>query len=98
MIYSDQDATTKSDLWALPLVGDREPIPLVQTAGFEAFGQLSPDGRWLAYTSDVSGREEVYVQAFPTAQGKWQVSTHGGTQPRWRQDSKEMFYVSAQRQ
>jgi len=98
MIYSDQDTTTKSDLWVLPLAGDHKPIPLVRTAAFEAFGQLSPDERWLAYTSDVSGREEVYVQAFPTAQGKWQVSTRGGTQPRWRQDGKELFYASAQRQ
>jgi serine/threonine protein kinase len=96
IIYSDQDATTKADLWALPLVGDRKPFPVVRTAGSDNFGQLSPDGRWLAYTSDVSGRDEVYVQSFPTATGKWQVSTSGGTQPRWRRDGKELFYVSAE--
>ena len=95
IIYADQDVTTKADLWALPLVGDRKPIPVVRTDGVDNFGQLSPDGRWLAYTTDASGREEVYVQEFPRAQGKWQVSTNGGTQPRWRRDGKELFYVSA---
>jgi len=95
IIYADQDVTTKADLWALPLVGDRKPIPVVRTGGVDNFGQLSPDGRWLAYTTDASGREEVYVQEFPRAQGKWQVSTNGGTQPRWRRDGKELFYVSA---
>jgi hypothetical protein len=94
IIYADQDATTKADLWALPLFGDRKPLPLVRTEGVDQNGQLSPDGRWLAYTSDVSGREEVYVQEFPNAQGKWQVSTTGGTQPRWRRDGKELFYVA----
>jgi serine/threonine protein kinase len=96
IIYANQDVTTKADLWALPLVGDRKPFPVVRTAGFDNFGQLSPDGRWLAYTSDVSGRDEVYVQSFPAATGKWQVSTSGGTQPRWRRDGKELFYVSAE--
>jgi serine/threonine protein kinase len=95
MVYADQDSVTKNDLWALPLSGNRTPIPLVRTTGFDRFGQLSPDDRWLAYTSDVSGSEEVYVQAFPTARGQWQVSTSGGTQPRWRRDGKELFYVSA---
>ena len=98
IIYSDQDPATKSDLWALPLAGDRTPILLVRTNGSDDFGQVSPDGRWLAYTSDASGREEVFVQAFPTARGQWQISTNGGTQPRWRRNGKELFYVSADRQ
>ncbi len=95
IIYDDQHSMTKSDIWALPLTGDRKPIALVRTAEDDEFGQLSPDGRWLAYISKATGRWEVYVQGFPAARGKWQVSTSGGTQPRWRRDGKELFYVAA---
>jgi hypothetical protein len=94
---------TRDDLWALPLTGDRKPIPLLQSEFNEYMGQLSPDGRWLAYASDESGRPEVYVQPFtagaapgsgkPVA-GKWPVSTGGGSQPRWRGDGKELFYLA----
>ena len=98
IIYADQNPATNYDLWALSLAGDRQPILLVQTDGSDASGQVSPDARWLAYTSNVSGREEVYVQAFPTAHGKWQISTSGGTQPRWHRNGKELFYISADRQ
>ncbi len=58
-------------------------------------GTLSPDGRWLAYASDVSGRYEVYVQSFPGGGGKRQVSTGGGSSPRWRRDGRELFYYAA---
>jgi Tol biopolymer transport system component len=95
VIYVDQDPTTQMDIWALPLTGDRRPIALVRTAGADTLGQLSPDGRWLAYASSASGRTEVYVQAFPVARGKWQISTSGGTQPRWRRDGRELFYLTA---
>ncbi len=98
IVYAHQDSGSKMDLWALPLSGDREPIELVRTDGWDGQGQFSPDGRWLAYTSDVSGRVEVYVQAFPAAGGKWQVSASGGTQPRWRGDGKELFYIGADNQ
>jgi eukaryotic-like serine/threonine-protein kinase len=56
-------------------------------------GQISPDGKWLAYASDESGSWEIYVTSFPSAAGKWQVSRAGGTEPRWRGDGKEMFYI-----
>jgi Tol biopolymer transport system component len=95
VIYTDQDPQTKSDLWAVPIEGERKPILLVRTEGEDTFGQVSPDGRWLSYVSTVTGREEVYLQEFPVARGKWQVSSGGGTQPRWRRDGKELFYVSA---
>ena len=95
VIYVDQDPTTQMDIWALPLTGDRRPIALVRTAGADTLGQLSPDGRWLAYASSASGRTEVYVQAFPVARGKWQISASGGTQPRWRRDGRELFYLAA---
>jgi eukaryotic-like serine/threonine-protein kinase len=58
------------------------------------FGQLSPDSRWMAYTSDESGKREVYVRAFPGGEGKRKISTAGGGQPRWRADGREIFYVA----
>jgi protease II len=79
----------------LPLFGDRKPIPFLQTEFNEGQGQFSPDGRWMAYASDESGRREVYVQTFPASGGKWQISADGGAYPRWRRDGKELFYIAA---
>jgi eukaryotic-like serine/threonine-protein kinase len=59
-------------------------------------GQFSPDGRWVAYASNETGRWEIFVTSFPDARGKWQVSTGGGEQPRWRGDGKELFYLSGE--
>ncbi|HEV2201501.1 MAG TPA: hypothetical protein VGR73_16905 [Bryobacteraceae bacterium] len=59
------------------------------------FGQLSPDSRWMAFTSDRSGRREVYVRPFPPGDGEWTISIAGGEQPRWRGDGKELFFVAA---
>ncbi len=94
---------TKSDLWVLPLQGDRKPIPLLRTQFNERSGQFSPDGRWIAYISDESGSDEIYVREFysGSAQGpwdagsKWLISKGGGTDPRWRGDGKELFYVAS---
>jgi len=85
---------TLSDLWVLPLFGDRKPFPFRETPFNETFGRFSPDGRWIAYASPESGRNEVYVTRFPGPGGKWQLSAAGGTQPRWRRDGKEVFYLS----
>jgi Tol biopolymer transport system component len=93
--YEKQDPRTGLDLWLLPLFGDRKPILYLQTEFNEGQGQFSPDGRWMAYASDESGRREVYVQTFPASGGKWQISTAGGTYPRWRRDGKELFYIAA---
>jgi len=93
----DGGPRTKVDLWILPMVGDRTPILYLQTEFIEAHGQFSPDGRWIAYTSDESGRAEVYIQSFPISGGKWQVSNAGGDQPQWRGDGKELFYLAADR-
>jgi serine/threonine protein kinase len=84
----------RPDLWVLPMTGDRKPFPYLQTQFFESQGQFSPDGKWVAYISEESGRYEVFVQPFPAAGGKWQISTGGGGQPRWRGDGKELFFVS----
>jgi Tol biopolymer transport system component len=83
------------DIFALPLEGDRKPIPLVKTKFNEMFATFSPDGKFIAYHSNESGRPEVYVQEFPEARNKWQVSTEGGTSPFWRADGRELFYRNA---
>jgi serine/threonine protein kinase len=107
LIFANQGANTRYDLWALPMDGsskpsDRKPILLLQTRYSELQSQLSPDSRWLAYISGESGTTQVYVQPFAPGwskpiTGKWQISTLGGTQPRWRGDSKELFYLAADR-
>ena len=80
----------------LPLFGDRKPFPFVQTEGYELYGHFSPNGHWIAYTSnEAGGTNQVYVQGFPTSGAKWQISKDGGAQPRWSRDGKELFYVSA---
>jgi Tol biopolymer transport system component len=86
--------TTGTDLWLLSTQPGATARPLIQTTASEACGQFSPDGKWVAYTSDESGREQIYVQAFPEGP-KSQISKNGGVQPRWRGDGKELFYRSA---
>jgi Tol biopolymer transport system component len=82
------------DLWVLPLTDDPKPFPFVNTRFNEASGQFSPDGRWIAYSSNETGRDEVYVAPFQKPGGKLPISTAGGGSPRWRQDGKEIFYVA----
>jgi serine/threonine protein kinase len=94
LIYRTQDLKTGWDVWMLPLSGDRKPQPLLQTKASEQHGEVSPDGKWLAYDSDESGSIEVYVTQFPQPARSWRVSTSGGTQPHWRGDGKELFFVS----
>ena len=84
------------DTWLLPLEGDGEPRPLLQSPFREIFAELSPDGRWMAYTSTESGRGEVYVQPFPGLGRRWPVSTDGGWGPAWSPDGRELYYVDSQ--
>ena len=86
---------TGSDIWALPLVGERKAVPVARAQHNEVQGYVSPDGRWLAYASDESGRYEIYVQSFPDAGtgGKTTISSGGGTQPRWSRNGRELFYL-----
>ncbi len=91
---TDTKANTKQDIWILPLFGERKPYALVQTSFAEFGAQFSPDGRWLAYVSDESGTTQVYVAPFPGPGGKRQVSKSGGTEPRWRADGKEIYFVA----
>jgi eukaryotic-like serine/threonine-protein kinase len=100
IVYSESDPKTKQDLWVLPAgapsgPGGGKPIPFLRTEFNEFDGQLSPDGRWMAYASDESGQDEVYVRPFPASEGKWRISTAGGEQPRWRGDGRELFFVGA---
>jgi len=94
LLYADRDREMKWRLWVLPLDGDGTAKPILQTVFNEKQGQFSPDGSWFAYTSDKSGRYEVYVQRFPPSEELWQISTSGGAQPRWRRDGSELFYLS----
>jgi eukaryotic-like serine/threonine-protein kinase len=94
LLYQHGDPKTGWDLAALPMAGDRKPIVVVSAPFEERGGQFSPDGRWVAYQSNESGRFEIYVQPFPGPGGKWPVSTAGGTDPRWRKDGKELFYLA----
>ena len=95
ILYHDRDPTRQYDLWLLPMTGeDREPRPFAVTRFNEMLPVFSPDGRWVAFVSDESGREEVYVQPFRRAGQRRRISTSGGTLPRWRRDGRELFYLS----
>jgi tRNA A-37 threonylcarbamoyl transferase component Bud32 len=94
---NDLSSKTPIDLWVLPMTGDRKPVPFLSTPFHEGRGQFSPDGKWVAYTSDESGGNEVYVQSFPAGGAKWRVSSKGGDWARWRRDGREMFYIAADR-
>ena len=82
------------DIFVMPTTGDRKPQSVIATPFAEVEPQLSPDGRWLAYASNETGRYEIYVQPFPTTGTRWQVSNAGGRQATWRKDGKELFFVA----
>ena len=86
-----------NEIWVLPLFGDRKSFPYLQNEFNQTTAKLSPNGQWLAYMSDESKRNEVYVQTFPTPGGQWQISTNGGSNPVWSRDSKELFYIAPDR-
>ncbi len=95
ILYRERDVKTNEfSLKVLPVTGDRKPMPVVNTKGERTAGQFSPDGRWVAYSSNESGKREVVVTPFPGPGGKWQVSTAGGSEPRWRRDGRELFYLA----
>jgi Tol biopolymer transport system component len=108
LLYNSTDPQTTIDLWIAPMVGDRTPSLFLKTPFREVLGEFSPDGRWVAYQSNETGQDEVYVRPFvppmdpkstastapATASGQWQVSTAGGIQPVWRRDGKELYYLN----
>ncbi len=93
LVFQRRTEKTGWDVWALPL-GGGNPSPLIQTDADERNAQISPDGKWIAYIANTSGREEVYVQPFPTGGTAIQVSVNGGAQVRWRPDGRELFYLT----
>jgi dipeptidyl aminopeptidase/acylaminoacyl peptidase len=92
LLYTDLGEDDALHLWVLPR--DGEAYRLFSGISAEAQGQFSPDGRWVAYSSNESGRWQVCIAPFPGREGKCQVSTHGGQQPRWRRDGKELFFLA----
>jgi Tol biopolymer transport system component len=94
LLYSTNSAhSSATELWTLPLFGDRKAVPYLQTGFNQTGGRFSPDGKWIAYVSNESGKNEVYVRPFPASGGKLMVSTSGGLRPIWRRDGNEIFYI-----
>jgi serine/threonine protein kinase/Tol biopolymer transport system component len=94
LMYATPDDKTGFDLWVLPMDGDRTPFPFVRTSFNELWGQFSPDGRWVAYQSNESGRWEIYIQPFKGPGSRVPVSTSGGIRARWAPNGKELFFIA----
>jgi len=95
LVYQKSIGPSGGSVWAVPTSGEKKPFPVAQPQspqGTIVYSQLSPDSKWLAFSSTDSGREEVYVTSFPGGNGRWQVSQDGGTNPVWRADSRELYY------
>ena len=101
IVYMEAHPETRRDIWLRALTGGSQPLPLVRTRFDEDHGRLSPDGKWIAYESDESHRNEVYLRRFRAVggpgrerPGRLLVSTQGGMEPRWRRDGRELYYLS----
>ena len=92
LTFTRQDGKTSSDVYVASLMGRSPPRPVVRTPAYEGGAQLSPDGRWLAYASNESGRFQVYVRPFDESQRRFAVSSDGGSYALWRRDGRELFY------
>ena len=95
ILYVELNPKNANDIWVMPLSGDRRPSPYLTTQFDENFARFSPDSKWVAYYSNESGSDEIYVQPFPATGGKWKISIKGGNYPLWRRDGKEIFYMAA---
>ncbi|MBS1810885.1 MAG: serine/threonine-protein kinase, partial [Acidobacteria bacterium] len=100
ILFGEGNPQTSGDLWVLSMEGERKSWPWLNTTAAENYPRFSPDSQWIAYQSNDSGRDEIYVQAFvpnaPASGGKRQLSTNGGTNPQWRRDGRELYYLSAE--
>jgi eukaryotic-like serine/threonine-protein kinase len=92
LAFSEQNTVSRRDIWTLSLDGERKATPVIKTPADESVPRFSPDGKWIAYVSDESGRPEIYVQAYPPAGQKSQISTSGGREPVWAPNGAELFY------
>lgn len=95
IFFDQEEPSGKSGIWQLPLEGDHKPAAILRGDFQLRSARVSPDGRWLVYVSNETGREEVYVQDLPGPGGKWVISNAGGTEPRWRADGRELFFLAA---
>jgi dipeptidyl aminopeptidase/acylaminoacyl peptidase len=94
LVYWSSDPKTSGDIWSVDVDGDKKAVPILQTPADERNPQVSADGRWIAYSSNETGRSEIYVKPFPEGPGKIQVSVNGGVFPRWRRDGRELYFMS----
>jgi serine/threonine protein kinase/WD40 repeat protein len=94
IVYALDSAATSGDLWILPLTGDRTPKAFLQTRSYEAGGAFAPDSKAMAYVSDASGRLELYVRDFPSGDRPVRISVNGGSNPMWRADGRELYFVT----
>jgi eukaryotic-like serine/threonine-protein kinase len=94
LVFAMGDPQTRTDIWLLPLSGERKPQPLLRTKSDERGARVSPDGNWLVYVSDETGINEVYVTQFPQPGRSWRISRSGGSTPYWRGDGRELFFLS----
>jgi Tol biopolymer transport system component len=97
VLYTDLQEGDVLHLWVLSMNGAKKPYRFLPGTSADVEGQFSPDGHWVAYSSNESGRWQVYVVPFPGLGSKYQISTDGGQQPRWRRDGKELFFLSRDR-
>jgi Tol biopolymer transport system component len=97
LLFFDNDPVTQGNVWALPLSGDRTPVMLVGGPAMEGEGVVSPDGRWLAYDSNESGRYEVYIRPVASPDPVHKISAAGGWSPKWRHDGRELFFQAEDR-
>jgi Tol biopolymer transport system component len=94
LLFLRNTQATRTDMWILPMSGDHKPHPYLNAPVNESEGRISPDGRWVAYTTDESGRNEVFVQSFPVPGNKRRVSAAGGSSPMWQSDGRELFFIT----
>ncbi|PYX75451.1 MAG: hypothetical protein DMG72_07265 [Acidobacteria bacterium] len=94
LLYTQKDTKGAADLWVLPITLGGKPFQLTDTRFSEGSGHFRPDGQWIAYSSDESGKNEIYVRPFPGSGSKWQISAGGGSAPQWSQDGKKIYYLT----
>ena len=94
LLFNTNGPESGADIWTMPLGGDRTPRPLLNSPANEAWAEISPDGKWLAYGSDSSGRTQVYVQSFPELGPREQISVGGADSPLWNRNGRELFFLT----
>jgi Tol biopolymer transport system component len=95
IVFSRTKPNGGNDTWLQPMFGDRKPKPFLESQFDKVLAQVSPDGRWVAYTTNESGSFQIFVQSFPDpTAGKWQISADGGVEPKWRRDGRELYYIA----